>query len=130
MQFLRLLPVAFQIVLRTGVVPVKLRAGELILDFLPIGMIQRDLNTELLHRRRRFKTGAVQIAGALALPALLAAFIHTVPQILHGLPALILLFVHMELSDDLCHIVHPVGNAAGVAVQGPIATFKQGFTVL
>ena len=36
----------------------------------------------------------------------------------------------MELSDDLCHIVHPVGNAAGVAVQDPIAAFKQGFTVL
>ena len=36
----------------------------------------------------------------------------------------ILLLVHIELRDDLCHTVHPVGNAAGVAVQDPIAAFK------
>ena len=130
MQFLRLLPVGPQVILGPGIVPVKFRGGDLLVKGLPIGVVQRQLNTELLDRGGHVEPGPVEIVGPLPFPAFLVSLVHAAVQALHGLPALKLLLFHVEPGDGVRHGVHPGGNVAGGALQRTAAAFKQGAAIL
>ena len=130
MQLLRLLPVGPQVILGPGIVPVKFRGGDLLVKGLPIGVVQRQLNTELLDRGGHVEPGPVEIVGPLPLPAFLVSLVYAAAQALHGLSALKLLLFHVEPGDGVRHGVHPGGNVAGGALQRTAAAFKQGAAIL
>ena len=129
-QLLRLLPIALHVICRPGVVPVKFRAGNFLVKGLPIGVVQLDLDAELLHRGGHVELGAVQVVVPLPLPALLRGLLSGPVQALHGLPPLEHLLFHVELGDLGGKGIHLGGHLAGVALQGAAGALIQGAAVL
>ena len=122
MQTVHIVLVFVEILRRAGVVAVEIGCADLLAEAVPVGMRQRQLHGEFLHRLLHVEGGA-EADGAVVVIVPVHAAIH----LLH---ALVVVHVHVEAVDGRLHGGHSVRHIAVMAVQHAVPGLEQRAAVL